>query len=65
MFSDSSEAMAASTVSPVTLLAGFLAAFVSGCLACKLMINLVRRGKLIYFAIYCAVVGVLSLIFLA
>lgn len=65
MFSDSSEAMAASTVSPVTLLAGFLAAFVSGCLACKLMINLVRRGKLIYFAIYCAIVGVLSLIFLA
>lgn len=65
MFGDSSEAMAASTVSPVTLLAGFIAAFVSGCLACKLMISIVRKGKLIYFAIYCAIVGLLSLLFLA
>lgn len=46
------------------LLAGFLAAFLSGCLACKWMIDIVRRGKLIYFGIYCAVVGLL-LIFLA
>ena len=46
------------------LLAGFLAAFLSGCLACKWMIGIVRRGKLIYFGIYCAVVGLL-LIFLA
>ena len=46
------------------LLAGFLAAFLSGCLACKWMISIVRRGKLIYFGIYCAVVGLL-LIFLA
>lgn len=65
LFGDSNEAMAASTVSPVTLLAGFLAAFVSGCLACKIMISLVRRGKLIYFAAYCAIAGLLSLIFLA
>ena len=46
------------------LLAGFLAAFLSGCLACKWMLGIVRRGKLIYFGIYCAVVGLL-LIFLA
>ena len=45
------------------LVGGFLAAFVSGCLACKWMIGIVRRGKLIYFGIYCAVVGLL-LIFL-
>ncbi len=36
---------------------GFMAAFVSGCLACRWMINIVKRGKLIYFAIYCAVVS--------
>lgn len=36
---------------------GFVAAFVSGCLACRWMINLVKKGKLIYFGIYCAVVG--------
>ena len=41
----------------IPLLVGFLAAFLSGCLACKLMINLVKRGKLIYFGIYCAILG--------
>lgn len=46
------------------LLAGFIAAFVSGCAACKWMISLVRRGKLIYFGIYCFVAGILTLIFL-
>lgn len=46
----------------LSLLVGFLAAFVSGCLACKWMISIVKRGKLIYFAIYCAIVGILTLI---
>lgn len=45
---------------PLTI--GFLAAFVSGCLACKFMLALVRRGKLIYFAIYCAIVGAATVI---
>ncbi|MDD7304431.1 MAG: undecaprenyl-diphosphate phosphatase [Prevotellaceae bacterium] len=36
---------------------GFLAAFVSGCVACKWMINIVKKGKLVYFGIYCAIVG--------
>lgn len=36
---------------------GFLTAFISGCFACKWMINIVKKGKLIYFAIYCAIVG--------
>ena len=43
------------------LLVGFLAAFVSGCVACKWMINVVKRGKLIYFAIYCAIAGLVTL----
>lgn len=46
------------------LIGGFVAAFVSGCLACRWMIGIVRRGKLIYFGIYCAIVG-LILIFLS
>ena len=45
------------------LLTGFLGAFLSGCLACKFMINLVKKGKLIYFAIYCAIIGVITIIF--
>lgn len=40
---------------------GFLAAFISGCLACKFMINIVKKGKLIYFAVYCAIAGILAL----
>ena len=35
---------------------------VVGCLACKWMINIVKKGKLIYFAIYCAIAGVITLI---
>ena len=45
-------------ISPTALFVGFITAFISGCFACKLMINLVKKGKLIYFAIYCAVVAV-------
>lgn len=45
------------------LVVGFLAAFLSGCLACKWMISIVKRGKLIYFGVYCAVVGVVTILF--
>lgn len=44
----------------IPLVVGFLAAFVSGCVACKWMIALVKKCKLIYFAIYCALAGVLT-----
>jgi undecaprenyl-diphosphatase len=44
------------------LFIGFLAAFVSGLLACKWMIDIVKRGKLIYFAIYCAIVGTMAIV---
>ena len=44
------------------LVAGFLAAFVTGCLACQFMINIVRRGKLIWFAAYCAMAGLVATI---
>lgn len=49
-------------VATSSLAIGFLAAFLSGCVACKWMITLVKKGKLIYFAIYCAVVGAITLI---
>lgn len=48
-------------VSGVAMAAGFFASFVVGVLACRAMIEIVKRGKLIYFAIYCAIVGVLSI----
>lgn len=42
---------------------GFVAAFVSGCLACKWMIDIVKKGKLIYFGLYCAVAGAATVIY--
>ena len=44
------------------MIAGFLAAFLSGLFACKVMIALVKRSKLVYFAGYCAILGVVALI---
>lgn len=48
-------------VSTSALIAGFISAFVVGCLACRLMINFVKRGKLIWFAIYCTIVGIVAI----
>lgn len=56
-----SEAMGG--ISPLALIVGFLAAFISGCFACKWMINLVKKGKLIWFAVYCAIVGITAIVF--
>ena len=55
-------AEAGSDVSLTALVVGFLSAFVFGCLACKWMIDIVKKGKLIYFAIYCAIVGAITLV---
>lgn len=46
-------------VGVVPLLIGFLAAFIVGCISCRCMINLVKKGKLIWFAWYCAIVGLI------
>lgn len=48
-------------IETLPLVVGFLAAFVSGCVACKWMINIVKKGKLIYFAIYCAIAGLVTI----
>lgn len=53
--------LAVSGISTGALVAGFVSSFVVGCLACKYMINIVKRGKLIWFAIYCAVVGIVAI----
>lgn len=43
------------------LSAGFIAAFIAGIFACTWMIQLVRKSKLTYFAIYCAIVGLIAI----
>jgi undecaprenyl-diphosphatase len=45
----------------ITISAGFMAAFVAGLLACKWMISLVKKSKLSYFSLYCAIVGILAI----
>ncbi len=56
------EPVAADGISGVALIAGFLAAFIFGYLACKWMIGIVKKGKLIYFSIYCFVIGIVAII---
>ena len=48
-------------LTPSSLIIGFLASFVSGVLACKWMIGIVQKGKLVYFAIYCLIVGLVTI----
>lgn len=50
------------TVSWSSMAIGFIVAFVVGCCACKWMINLVKKGQLVWFAIYCVVMGVLCML---
>lgn len=53
--------MSMSDIGMMPLVAGFITAFIVGCLACKFMIGIVKRGKLIWFALYCAIVGVVAI----
>ncbi|WP_436517090.1 undecaprenyl-diphosphate phosphatase [Ekhidna sp. To15] len=50
------------SISSISLIVGFLASFISGYIACKWMIKIVRRGKLTYFAVYCFIVGIIAII---
>ena len=54
--------MALDSIGTLPLICGFLSSFTVGCLACKFMINIVNRGKLIWFAAYCAIVGTVAIV---
>ena len=54
--------LGAQAIGSAPLAAGFVAAFVVGCLACKFMIEIVKRGKLVWFALYCAAAGTVSIL---
>ena len=53
-----------SGISPISLLIGFLSAYIVGTLTCKWMLDIVRNGKLFYFAFYCIAVAAIILGFL-
>lgn len=56
-------AQATAEISTMALVVGFFAAFITGCVACKWMLNIVKKGKLVYFAIYCGIVGVATILY--
>ena len=58
---DAAADVATASIGIVPAIAGFLTAFVAGCLACKWMLNIVRKGKLIWFAVYCLIVGLICI----
>jgi undecaprenyl-diphosphatase len=52
----------AESISILSIIIGFFTAFISGYFACKWMILLVKKSKLIWFAIYCTIIGILSIL---
>ncbi len=46
----------------VPALVGLVAAFVTGCFACRFMIEIVRRQRLVWFALYCTIVGITAIL---
>ncbi len=65
MFLDAQEGsgLAIGSLPYSALVAGFLAAFISGLFACKWMISIVKKAKLTYFSIYCVIVGVSVIVY--
>ncbi len=52
---------AAGAIATGSLVVGFFAALISGYIACRWMLSIVRRGKLTYFAAYCLIVGLVAI----
>ncbi len=50
------------SVAIIPLIVGFIAAFIAGWAACTWMINIVKKGKLYYFAIYCLLIGIIAIV---
>lgn len=51
------------SVGVLPMIVGFLTSFVVGCIACNWMIELVKKGKLVWFALYCVIMGVICICF--
>ena len=53
----------ASSVGALPLVLGFLSAFLSGLFACKVMVTLVKKARLSWFALYCLIAAACIFIF--
>ena len=64
MLAPASDAVAAGgSVSAMSLIIGFVASFVVGCIACRWMLDIIKKGKLVWFAAYCVAAGLLCLVY--
>lgn len=61
LFPEAVEVAAGAAVGLLPVCIGFFASFIVGCMACKWMIDIVKKGKLVWFAVYCAAAGALCL----
>jgi len=57
-----SDLQSTASIGVLPLVVGFIAAFISGLMACTLMINIVKKGNLLYFALYCFIIGSIAII---
>ena len=55
--------IASESAALIPLIVGFVAAFITGLIACKWMISLVKKSQLKYFSYYCFTIGILAIIF--
>lgn len=60
---DAAATAAAGQISATAMIIGFMASFVVGCMACKWMIDIVKKGKLVWFAVYCLIAGIICVIY--
>jgi len=61
MFGTEAACTGTASISTTALITGFLTSFIVGCLACKWMLAIVKRGKLVWFALYCLIVGIICI----
>jgi undecaprenyl-diphosphatase len=61
-FKDSLEEPSKGNISTLAMVAGFAVSFAVGLAACKLMIGIVKKGKIWYFGVYCLIVGIIALV---
>jgi undecaprenyl-diphosphatase len=57
----SGEMISEASIGVLPLLVGFITAFIAGLFACRWMINIVKKGNLIYFSIYCLIIGLIAI----
>ena len=62
MLEPATDVVASASIGAIPMIVGFCASFIMGCLACKWMLNIVKKGKLVWFAVYCVAAGLLCLL---